>query len=147
MELENFPTTIPVVALALIDQRGFVLMQRRRESSMHGGLWEFPGGKVENGEGPGAALVREIHEELGLCVQVDDLVRIAHASAADLPSGEDSAVEITLFACRNWRGEPQCLDGEEIAWVAAKDLSGLDMPPLDYPLARQLLEYMGQEAK
>ncbi len=140
--MENFPTAVPVVALALMDDRRFVLMQRRRESSMHGGLWEFPGGKVEPGETMAGALVREIAEELGISITPADLCLAGHADAAHLPVGEPSVVAITLFACRVWSGQPQCLDGEEIAWVAADTLTGLAMPPLDYPLARQLLDFM-----
>lgn len=147
MKLENFPTAVPVVALAMIDDRGLVLMQRRRESSMHGGLWEFPGGKVEPGETMAGALVREIAEELGIAITPADLCQAGHADEDHLPVGERSAVAITLFACRVWCGQPQCLDGEEIAWVAAEALAGLAMPPLDYPLARQLLDFMAKEAK
>jgi 8-oxo-dGTP diphosphatase len=147
MELENFPTAVPVVALALMDSRGFVLMQRRRESSMHGGLWEFPGGKVEPGETMAGALVREIAEELGIGITPADLCQAGYADGAHLPVGEQSPVAITLFACRAWSGQPQCLDGEEIAWIAADALAGLAMPPLDYPLARQLLDFMAKEAK
>ena len=147
MKLENFPTAVPVVALALIDDRGFVLMQRRRESSMHGGLWEFPGGKVEPGETMKDALVREIAEEIGIAIKASDLRRAGQADASHLAAGETTAVEIALFSCCHWRGEPQCLDGEEIAWIAAGELGKLAMPPLDYPLARQLLDFMVKEAK
>lgn len=114
---------------------------------MHGGLWEFPGGKVEQGETHSAALVREIDEELRISILVDNLVEIARADSHDLPQAEALPVNIVLFACRLWHGQPQCLDGEEIAWVASKGLLQLPMPPLDYPLARQLLSFMGQEAK
>lgn len=147
MKLEDFPTSIPVVALALIDGRGRVLMQRRRKSSMHGGLWEFPGGKVEQGETATAALVREIDEELGIGLPVNNLREVGRADSRDMPPGETSTVSITLFASHSWQGQPQCLDGEEIAWIAAGDLLRLAMPPLDYPLARQLLAFIGQDAK
>lgn len=131
--MKNIPTTVWVVAAALVDADGRVLMQRRRRDREHGGLWEFPGGKVEADETPTQSLCREIAEELALVIEAADLVPVAFADQPDLPH------VILLYMCRKWRGEPRCLDGEEIAWFAPEDILGLDMPPLDVPLAQALL--------
>ena len=132
--MKNFPTALQVVAVALIDDAGRVLMQRRPAHKQHGGLWEFPGGKVEGGETLTFALVREIAEELAL--ELDESALAYLDRAAD---GEGGVV-ITLYTCREWRGDPVCLDAETIAWVTACDLLQLEMPPLDVPLARAVKE-------
>jgi 8-oxo-dGTP diphosphatase len=113
-------------------------MQRRRLDRTHGGLWEFPGGKIEAGESPEAAAWREIREELGVDLDLSALQAVSFASqplAQPLP--RQSHV-ILLYACRRWQGEPRCLDAEEIGWFAPERLEQLDMPPLDYPLAEAL---------
>mgnify|MGYP000031108296 CR=1 FL=1 len=133
MTMENDPATIPVVAAALIAADGRVLMQQRKRGSALGGLWEFPGGKVEAGESPAAALTRELAEELGITVAKEDLVYVASASEPGNPH------VILLYACRRWLGAPQCLAGEAIAWVAPTGLLALEMPPLDVPLAQELI--------
>ena len=126
-----------VVAAALIADDGRVLMQRRRLDRTHGGLWEFPGGKIEFGESPEAAARREIEEELGVGLEITALEPVSFASSsANLPAGKTHV--ILLYACRQWRGEPRCLDAEEIGWFATDRLEHLAMPPLDYPLARSL---------
>lgn len=145
--MEISPTVIDVVALALVGPDGRVLMQRRPEKAMHGGLWEFPGGKVEHGESHTAALLREIREEIAIDLHPDDLHRAGFADAGHLPAEQTSAVAITLYACRRWSGDPICIEGEEIGWIAPHDLASLAMPPLDYPLAEQLLEYLCRMAK
>ena len=128
-----------VVAVALIGADGRVLMQRRALSRAHGGLWEFPGGKVEPGESAHGAAVREIAEELGVVIAVESLEPVSFAGHA-LPGAEGTASPlILLFSCRSWVGEPHCLDGESIGWYAPRDIPTLAMPPLDYPLARALL--------
>ena len=134
--MKKFPTTVWVVAAALVDGDGRVLLQRRRQDRQHGGLWEFPGGKVEVDETPGQSLCREIAEELDLIIEPGDLVPVSFATQADLPH------VILLYTCRTWRGEPRCLDGEAIAWFAPEDILGLDMPPLDVPLAQALLNQL-----
>lgn len=133
--MQNNPTAIPVVAVALLRADGRVLMQRRRAKKAHGGLWEFPGGKVEVGETPDQALVREIAEELGIGLDERDLKAVGFASAP-----ESTPIEITLFACRSWAGEPLALDADAIAWFAPGELAALAMPPLDVLLAEALLE-------
>jgi 8-oxo-dGTP diphosphatase len=132
--VKKIPTVVPVVALALINREGRVLMQRRRLSADHGGLWEFPGGKVEAGETLVSALVREISEELGLVLAPEALEPLAFAAGPDQPH------VILLYTCRSWAGDPVCLDGEEIGWFAAEMLTDLAMPPLDVPLAQAVRE-------
>ena len=139
-------TVIPVVAVALIGSDGRVLMQQRRFKAMHGGLWEFPGGKVEPSESPESALLREIDEELGIRIDSQSLIATAFASDPALPPAPRVPHVILLYTCRRWDGEPRCLDGEQIAWVQPGDLAGLAMPPLDYPLARQLVKLLAAGA-
>ncbi len=128
-----------VVAAALIEDEGRVLLHRRRFEGVHGGLWEFPGGKVQGGESPETALVREIEEELGVRIEGSHLQPLSFSSGPRDPSLPNQRLVILLYTCRHWRGEVQCLAGHELAWFAPGDLAGLDMPPLDYPLAADLL--------
>ena len=123
---------LDVVALALIDPNGRVLLQRRRADRQHGGLWEFPGGKLEPDETAIAGLLREVREELGLHLAMADMKWLARA--------EDpaAAIVIQLYTCRCWSGEPLCLDAAELGWFAPDELRGLAMPPLDVQLARVL---------
>jgi 8-oxo-dGTP diphosphatase len=123
---------IPVVAVALVRQDGHVLMQQRPFGKAHGGLWEFPGGKVDAGETLDAALIREIDEELGIVLDADALMPLTFAAIAGEP------FVILLYTCRHWRGVPRCLEGEAIDWFAPAELEGLKMPPLDVPLAKAL---------
>jgi len=122
-----------VVAAALTDRDGRVLMAQRPADKQHGGLWEFPGGKVEAGEVPKAALVRELREELGIEIDPDALDAVAFSESP----GERHVV-LMLYRCRSWRGEPQALEAAEIRWVAPGDLAALAMPPADIPLAAAL---------
>lgn len=137
--MENFSTPILVVAVALIDAQGRILLQRRRLGSEHGGLWEFPGGKVEAGETPKTAALREIEEELAVRLDPARLVPVMFASDAAAPPPPRRSYVILLYTCRFWQGEAECRDGEEIRWYAADELAALEMPPLDYPLAAALL--------
>ena len=136
--MQSNPTVILVVAVALIAADGRVLMQRRKLGAAHGGLWEFPGGKIEPGETAEAALVREIAEELGVVLEAGDLVPVGFASDPVQPPDHRQPHLILLYFCRRWQGSPRCLDGEKIGWFASDKLEGLAMPPLDYPLARAL---------
>lgn len=132
--LPRIPTIVPVVAVALIDAADRVLMQQRRLGKAHGGLWEFPGGKVEPGESLTGALIREITEELGIVLPADALDPLSFAANPADPH------VVLLYTARRWHGEPQCLEGEAIGWFAASELSALAMPPLDVPLARVVAE-------
>jgi 8-oxo-dGTP diphosphatase len=134
--LQEIPTVVPVVAAALIAPDGRVLMHRRRFGAAHGGLWEFPGGKVEPGESKELALVREIGEELGVRLEPD---RLAHLSTASDPQ---SGIVIDLYTAHHWTGDLRCIEGEAIAWLAPDALHQLAMPPLDVPLAEALRRFL-----
>ncbi|WP_225007352.1 (deoxy)nucleoside triphosphate pyrophosphohydrolase [Novosphingobium percolationis] len=135
-----------VVAAALIDERARVLVQRRPDAKEHGGLWEFPGGKVERGETPDAALARELAEELGIDVAPQHLEPVTFAASG---AAAQRAVVLLLYACRDWTGTPlvpacDAGEGAAIAWHDAQSLSSLalapgTMPPLDVPLANAVV--------
>lgn len=127
---------MPVVAVALEDGDGRWLMHRRPMAKHHGGLWEFPGGKVESGENPASALVREIGEELGIALDRNALEPAAFADGA--ASAEGMEIVILLYTCRKWSGVPQALEGEAIGWFAPSEIAELAMPPLDRALAARL---------
>jgi 8-oxo-dGTP diphosphatase len=120
----------PVVAAALIDAEGRVLVQQRPPGKMMAGLWEFPGGKLEAGETPEAALVRELREELGIVVAATSLVPAAFAS--EPLAGRH--LLLLLYLCRDWTGEPKALDAVALQWVDIAGLRTLAMPPADRPL-------------
>lgn len=122
--------TILVVAAALTDAQGRCLMQRRSAHKQHGGLWEFPGGKVEPGEVPAAALVRELAEELDIAVEADALAPLSFAS--------DGAVTMLLYRCTRWRGTPRALAADALCWDTPDRLATLPMPPVDVPLVAVL---------
>ncbi|MGY4396191.1 8-oxo-dGTP diphosphatase [Sphingomonas sp. UYAg733] len=120
----------PVVAAALIDPAGRVLVQQRPPGKMMAGLWEFPGGKLEPGETPEAALIRELEEELGIIVSAAALSPAAFASE---PLGGRHLL-LLLYICRDWAGEAQALDAVALDWVDIAGLRALAMPPADRPL-------------
>ena len=122
--------TITVVAVALVDGDGRVLVQQRPAGRAMAGLWEFPGGKVEPGETPEAALVRELREELGIDVAAACL---APASFASEPLGEHHLL-LLLYVCRKWRGRPAPLASSALRWLRPVALHALAMPPADRPL-------------
>lgn len=119
-----------VVAVALVDRDGRVLLQQRSAHRSMPGLWEFPGGKVEPGELPEAALMRELKEELGIETEASCL---APATFASHPVGEIHMI-LLLYVCRKWRGEPRPLDAAALRWVRPTQMFALDMPPADKPL-------------
>lgn len=122
--------TMMVVAAALVDAEGRVLLQQRSSHRAMAGLWEFPGGKVEPGELPEAALVRELEEELGVAIDAASLVPAAFASA---PLGERHMI-LLLYICRAWRGTPRPLDAAALRWARPTQMTALAMPPADIPL-------------
>ena len=138
--MENYPTWTPVVALALADGKGRWLMHERPAHKHHGGLWEFPGGKVEAGETPARALVREIEEELGIAI---DAARIEPAGFAQEDASErDSPIVILLYTCAAWEGVPEALEGGAVGWFTPEEVAALDKPPLDRVLAGALFSKM-----
>lgn len=127
---------IAVVAGAL--QRGDDqwLMHLRPEGKHHAGLWEFPGGKVEAGEMPAAALVRELAEELGIVCDAGDLVPCGFAEAPGAAGG--GGLLLLLYRLARWQGEPQALEGGGIGWFTPAEIAALPKPPLDAELAARL---------
>jgi 8-oxo-dGTP diphosphatase len=134
VDLEVNGTLLVVVAAALTDVDGRVMMQRRPAGKAHAGLWEFPGGKIEPGESPEVALVRELVEELGISVVAADLAPLAFATA---PAGGRSLL-LLLYVCKRWHGEVRALEADAIVWRRPADLRGLAMPPADLPLVAAL---------
>ena len=120
----------PVVAIALVDGDGRLLVQQRPAGKPMAGLWEFPGGKIEAGEAPEAALIRELKEELDIDVEAACL---APACFASEPL-DGRALILLLYICRKWRGQPRAVEGGELKWVRPVELHGLAMPPADKPL-------------
>ena len=133
--MANTPQSLfPVVAAALIDPTGRVLVQQRPPGKQMDGLWEFPGGKIEPGETPEAALVRELHEELGIAVAERDLAPLTFASE----TLGDRHLLLLLYVCRVWRGDPVALDAVALSWALPADLRALAMPPADAPFIAAL---------
>jgi 8-oxo-dGTP diphosphatase len=128
-----------VAAAALVDPDNRVLIARRPEGKSLGGLWEFPGGKIDAGETPEAALRRELAEELGIDVCETCLAPFTFASHAYA----DFHLLMPLFLCRNWEGEIEPREGQEVAWVRPNKLSSYPMPPADAPLIPWLRDVLG----
>ena len=123
-----------VAAAAMVNGEGRVLLQRRPPGGGMAGLWEFPGGKIEPGETPEAALVRELREELGIALDAAALQPLHFASA---PLGRRHLL-LLLYRCRTWTGTPRALHATELAWCAPDALDIYDMPPADVPLVAAL---------
>jgi glutamate N-acetyltransferase/amino-acid N-acetyltransferase len=130
--------TVLVAAVALIDRDGRVLLSQRPEGKAMAGLWEFPGGKVEAGETPEHALIRELEEELGIDTWESCLAPLTFASH----SYEAFHLLMPLFACRKWQGQPQGREGQALAWVAVNRLRDYPMPPADLPLIPVLRDWL-----
>ncbi len=127
-----------VAAAALVDVDGRVLIAQRPEGRSMAGLWEFPGGKVDAGETPEAALVRELHEELGIDTRRSCLAPIAFASH----EYDSFHLLMPLFVCRTWHGTVQAREGQALAWVRPARLRDYQMPPADEPLVAILRDLL-----
>jgi 8-oxo-dGTP diphosphatase len=127
--MSNFPPLM-VVAAAMVDGDGRVLVQQRPPGKAMAGLWEFPGGKVDAGETPEAALIRELAEELGVDVEAACL---APATFASVMLGDRHMI-LLLYTLRKWRGIPRALHASALRWVRPIELHALEMPPADRPL-------------
>ena len=131
-----------VVAAALLDGDGRILLQQRAPGRAMAGLWEFPGGKVEAGELPEDALARELEEELGIGVAAEDFVPACFASAP--VTGRHML--LLLYLCRHWRGEPAALDASALTWLRPREMDPQRMPPADAPLIPLLDALLGAGA-
>jgi 8-oxo-dGTP diphosphatase len=127
-----------VSAVALIDADGRVLLAQRPEGKPMAGLWEFPGGKVETGETPEGALIRELDEELGISTHASCLAPLTFASHAY----PDFHLLMPLFACRRWQGTPVSREGQALKWARVQDLRDYPMPPADLPLIPILRDWL-----
>lgn len=119
-----------VSAVALVDIDGRILLAQRPAHKSMGGLWEFPGGKIEVDESPEAALIRELHEELDINTSESCLAPLSFASHAY----DDFHLLMMLFVCRRWHGQPRPVEGGALKWVRPNQLRDYPMPPADIPL-------------
>jgi 8-oxo-dGTP diphosphatase len=128
-----------VAAVALVDADQRVLLAQRPEGKPMAGLWEFPGGKVEDGERPEETLVRELREELGIAVEEPCLAPLTFASHAY----EAFHLLMPLYICRRWNGFVQPREGQALRWVRPRDLASYPMPAADTPLIPHLIDLLG----
>lgn len=133
------PPLLVVVACALVDPDGRVLVQERPAGRPLAGLWEFPGGKLKSGERLTTCLVRELEEELGIRVEPACLAPLTFASHVY----EAFELLMPLWVCRRWKGEPRGLEGQRLRWVRPRALRELPMPEADRPLIPFLEELLG----
>ena len=133
----SLPLTL-VVAVALIDADNRILLAQRPEGKQLAGLWEFPGGKLESGERPEEALIRELREELGIVVKEACLAPLTFASHAY----ETFHLLMPLYVCRRWDGFVRPLEGQGLSWVKPQDLRSYPMPEADEPLIPYLVDLL-----
>lgn len=127
-----------VAAVALVDADGRVLLAQRPPGKAMAGMWEFPGGKVQEGETPEQALIRELKEELGIDTAESCLAPLTFASHRY----ERFHLLMPLYACRVWKGEPTPLEGQSLAWVKPVRMKDYPMPPADIPLVAMLRDLL-----
>jgi 8-oxo-dGTP diphosphatase len=127
-----------VVACALVDVDKRVLIAQRPPDKALAGFWEFPGGKLDPGERPEQALIRELHEEIGITVQEACLAPLTFASHAY----DDFHLLMPLYICRRWEGQVMAREGQTLAWVRANRLREYNMPPADIPLIPHLIDVL-----
>lgn len=135
---ESSMKMVLVVACALVDPDGRVLLAQRPEGKSMAGLWEFPGGKVELGETPEAALIRELEEELGVSTHESCLAPLTFASH----SYEKFHLLMPLYVCRKWEGIASSREGQQLAWARPLEMSDYPMPPADLPLIPILRDWI-----
>jgi len=135
---EDARAVVLVAAVALIDADGRVLLAQRPQGKPMAGLWEFPGGKVDDGETPEACLIRELKEELGIDVAASCLAPLTFASHAY----EDFHLLMPLYICRVWEGIAKPLEGQSLKWVRPEALADYPMPPADEPLVAMLRDWL-----
>lgn len=131
------PSGLPVllvVAVALVNEQGEILLAQRPEGKSMAGLWEFPGGKLNEGETPEFALCRELEEELGIETRECCFSPLGFASH----SYDNFHLMMPLYVCRMWKGEPKPKEGQTLAWVKPLDLAQYEMPAADIPLIYQI---------
>ncbi|WP_375624640.1 MULTISPECIES: (deoxy)nucleoside triphosphate pyrophosphohydrolase [unclassified Bartonella] len=127
-----------VVACALLDQNNRVLLTKRPKGKLLAGLWEFPGGKVEQGETPEISLIRELEEELGVYVQANNLLPLTFASH----SCATFHLLMPLYLCYHYEGVAQGREGQNLEWVFINDLDKYPMPDADKPLVQVLKNHL-----
>ena len=135
---EPAPSLVLVAAVVLVDADGRVLLAQRPDGKSMAGLWEFPGGKVDPGETPETALIRELREELGIDVAASCLAPFTFASHAY----PDFHLLMPLYVCRKWSGIPLAREGQRLAWVRPARLVDYSMPPADKPLVAMLRDLL-----
>jgi 8-oxo-dGTP diphosphatase len=135
--IEGLPTLL-VVAVALIDRDSRVLLTERPKGKNMEGLWEFPGGKVDKGETPEAALIRELQEELGVDTETSCLAPFTFASH----TYEKFHLLMPLYVCRVWKGIPVGKEGQRLSWVRPNEMKNYPMPPADKPLVAMLRDLL-----
>lgn len=128
--------TLLVSAVALFDVDGRVLLTQRPEGKSMAGLWEFPGGKIEAGELPVAALAREMREELDIDICEPCSTPLTFVSHMY----EDFHLLMLLYACRKWEGVPTPLEGQKLVWKYPREMAAMPMPPADVPLVAALID-------
>ena len=134
--MERLPTFSLVVAAAIVDPAGRLLLQQCPPHKPNAGMWEFPGGKAETGENPRLALRREITEELGIDLETETMNPAGFAEEGRANDGSD--LVMLLYTCRFWSGEPEAREGQRWGWFTRAEAASLDLPPMDRALLGNL---------